>query len=152
ANPDPEISFEDAMSVRDDLIFATGRSDYPNQINNVLGFPFIFRGALDVRASSINEEMKMAASKALAALAKEPVPDYVLKAYNVDSLQFGKDYIIPKPVDRRLITVVAPAVAKAAIESGVARIPITDWDAYKNELAQRVEKHIKTIGEINVVR
>ena len=152
ANPDPEISFEDAMSVRDDLIFATGRSDYPNQINNVLGFPFIFRGALDVRASSINEEMKMAASKALAALAKEPVPDYVLKAYNVDSLTFGKDYIIPKPVDRRLITVVAPAVAKAAIESGVARIPITDWDAYKNELAQRVEKHIKTIGEINVVR
>ncbi|MBO7523355.1 MAG: hypothetical protein J6T30_05830 [Bacteroidales bacterium] len=152
ANPDPEISFEDAMSVRDDLIFATGRSDYPNQINNVLGFPFIFRGALDVRASSINEEMKMAASKALAALAKEPVPDYVLKAYNVDSLTFGKDYIIPKPVDRRLITVVAPAVAKAAIESGVARIPITDWDAYKTELAQRVEKHIKTIGEINVVR
>ena len=152
ANPDPEISFEDAMSVRDDLIFATGRSDYPNQINNVLGFPFIFRGALDVRASSINEEMKMAASKALAALAKEPVPDYVLKAYNVDSLTFGKDYIIPKPVDRRLITVVAPAVAKAAIESGVARIPITDWDAYKTELAQRVEKHIKTLGEINVVR
>ena len=152
ANPDPEISFEDAMSVRDDLIFATGRSDYPNQINNVLGFPFIFRGALDVRASSINEEMKMAASKALAALAKEPVPDYVLKAYNVDSLTFGKDYIIPKPVDRRLITVVAPAVAKAAIESGVARIPITDWDAYKTELSQRVEKHIKTIGEINVVR
>ena len=152
ANPDPEISFEDAMSVRDDLIFDTGRSYYPNQINNVLGFPFIFRGALDVRASSINEEMKMAASKALAALAKESVPDYVLKAYNVDSLTFGKDYIIPKPVDRRLITVVAPAVAKAAIESGVARIPITDWDAYKNELAQRVEKHIKTIGEINVVR
>jgi malate dehydrogenase (oxaloacetate-decarboxylating)(NADP+) len=125
ANPNPEISFEDAMATRDDMIFATGRSDYPNQINNVLGFPFIFRGALDVRASTINEEMKLAASKALAALAKEPVPDSVLKAYNVDKLLFGKDYIIPKPIDPRLISCVAPAVAKAAMESGVAKYPIS---------------------------
>ena len=122
ANPDPEISFEDAMSTRDDMIFATGRSDYPNQINNVLGFPFIFRGALDVRASAINEEMKLAASKALAALAREPVPDSVLKAYNLDKLVFGKDYIIPKPVDPRLISTVAPAVAKAAMDSGCCQI------------------------------
>ena len=123
ANPDPEISFEDAMSTRKDLIFATGRSDYPNQINNVLGFPFIFRGALDVRASTINEEMKMAASRALAELAKKPVPVCVLKAYDVDELVFGREYIIPKPLDPRLISCVAPAVAKAAIESGVAKYP-----------------------------
>jgi malate dehydrogenase (oxaloacetate-decarboxylating)(NADP+) len=117
ANPNPEISFEDAMATRDDMIFATGRSDYPNQINNVLGFPFIFRGALDVRASTINEEMKLAASKALAALAKEPVPASVLKAYNVEKLVFGKEYIIPKPIDPRLISCVAPAVAKAGMHT-----------------------------------
>ena len=146
ANPNPEISFEDAMATRHDMIFATGRSDYPNQINNVLGFPFIFRGALDVRASTINEEMKLAASKALAALAKEPVPDSVLKAYNLDKLVFGKDYIIPKPVDPRLISCVAPAVAKAAMDSGVAKYPITDWDAYKKSLDRRLSEHIKKIA------
>jgi malate dehydrogenase (oxaloacetate-decarboxylating)(NADP+) len=146
ANPNPEISFEDATATRDDMIFATGRSDYPNQINNVLGFPFIFRGALDVRASTINEEMKLAASKALAALAKEPVPDSVLKAYNLDKLTFGKEYIIPKPVDPRLISCVAPAVAKAAMETGVAKYPITDWDAYKKSLDRRLSEHIKKIA------
>jgi malate dehydrogenase (oxaloacetate-decarboxylating)(NADP+) len=149
ANPDPEISFEDAMATRDDMIFATGRSDYPNQINNVLGFPFIFRGALDVRASTINEEMKLAASKALAALAKEPVPDSVLKAYNVDKLLFGKDYIIPKPIDPRLISCVAPAVARAAMDSGVAKYPISDWDAYKKNLDKRLSVHIKKIADCN---
>jgi malate dehydrogenase (oxaloacetate-decarboxylating)(NADP+) len=149
ANPDPEITFEDATATRNDMIFATGRSDYPNQINNVLGFPFIFRGALDVRASSINEEMKLAASKALAALAKEPVPDSVLKAYNIEKLVFGKDYIIPKPVDPRLISSVAPAVAKAAMESGVAKYPITDWDAYKKSLDLRICEHIKKVAGCN---
>jgi malate dehydrogenase (oxaloacetate-decarboxylating)(NADP+) len=147
ANPNPEISFEDAMATRDDMIFATGRSDYPNQINNVLGFPFIFRGALDVRASTINEEMKLAASKALAALAKEPVPVSVLKAYNVDKLIFGKDYIIPKPVDPRLISCVAPAVARAAMDSGVAKYPISDWEAYKKSLDRRLSDHIKKIAD-----
>lgn len=147
ANPNPEISFEDAMATRDDMIFATGRSDYPNQINNVLGFPFIFRGALDVRASTINEEMKLAASKALAALAKEPVPDSVLKAYNVEKLLFGKEYIIPKPIDPRLISCVAPAVARAAMESGVAKYPISDWDAYKKNLDKRLSVHIKKIAD-----
>jgi malate dehydrogenase (oxaloacetate-decarboxylating)(NADP+) len=147
ANPNPEISYEDAMSTRNDLIFATGRSDYPNQINNVLGFPFIFRGALDVRASTINEEMKLAASKSLAALAKEPVPDSVLKAYNVEKLVFGKEYIIPKPVDPRLISRIAPAVAKAAMDSGVAKYPITDWDAYKKSLDRRLSEHIKKIAD-----
>jgi malate dehydrogenase (oxaloacetate-decarboxylating)(NADP+) len=147
ANPNPEISFEDAMETRDDMIFATGRSDYPNQINNVLGFPFIFRGALDVRASTINEEMKLAASKALAALAKEPVPESVLKAYNIEKLKFGKEYIIPKPVDPRLISRVAPAVAKAAMDSGVAKYPITDWDAYKKSLDRRLSEHIKKIAD-----
>jgi malate dehydrogenase (oxaloacetate-decarboxylating)(NADP+) len=121
ANPNPEISYEDAMATRDDLIFATGRSDYPNQINNVLGFPFIFRGALDVRARTINEEMKLAATKALAGLAKEKVPEEVLEAYELESLEFGREYIIPKPLDPRLISRVAPAVARAAIETGVAR-------------------------------
>jgi malate dehydrogenase (oxaloacetate-decarboxylating)(NADP+) len=149
ANPDPEISFEDAMSTRDDMIFATGRSDYPNQINNVLGFPFIFRGALDVRASTINEEMKLAAAKALAALAREPVPASVLKAYNLDKLSFGKDYIIPKPVDPRLISRVAPAVAKAAMDTGVAKYPITDWEAYKKSLDKRISDHIKRVGNCN---
>lgn len=149
ANPNPEISFEDANATRDDLIFATGRSDYPNQINNVLGFPFIFRGALDVRASTINEEMKLAAAKALASLAKEPVPASVLKAYNIDELKFGKDYIIPKPLDPRLISHVASAVAKAAVDSGVAKYPIKDWDAYSNSLNNRLTNHKKSIGEIS---
>jgi malate dehydrogenase (oxaloacetate-decarboxylating)(NADP+) len=146
ANPNPEISYEDAMATRTDLIFATGRSDYPNQINNVLGFPFIFRGALDVMASAINEEMKLAAAYALAELAKEPVPAEVAKAYNVDKLEFGRDYIIPKPLDLRLISRVAPAVAKAAIETGVARTKITDWDAYIRELDFRVREHINAIS------
>lgn len=149
ANPNPEITYEDAMATRSDLIFATGRSDYPNQINNVLGFPYIFRGALDVRASTINEEMKLAASKALALLAKEPVPESVLKAYNVENLSFGKEYIIPKPLDPRLISCVATCVAKAAMESGVARAPIIDWDAYRNKLDKRLSVHIKKVGEIS---
>ncbi|MBT3207538.1 MAG: NADP-dependent malic enzyme [Bacteroidetes bacterium] len=138
ANPDPEISYDDAMATRDDLIFATGRSDYPNQVNNVLGFPFIFRGALDVRASAINEEMKKAAVYALSNLAKEAVPEDVNTAYKAFNIVFGKDYIIPKPLDHRLITAVAPAVAKAAMESGVAREPIEDWDDYKNQLSKRL--------------
>ncbi len=138
ANPDPEITYDDAMSVRNDLIMATGRSDFPNQVNNVLGFPFIFRGALDVRATCINEEMKLAAVYALASLAKEVVPENVSKAYNVKNLVFGKEYIIPKPLDPRLITTVAPAVAKAAMESGVALKPIDNWDQYKLELSQRL--------------
>lgn len=147
ANPNPEISYEDAMSTRKDLIFATGRSDYPNQINNVLGFPFIFRGALDVRATDINEEMKLAASKALAQLAKMPVPADVLAAYETDKLEFGKEYIIPKPLDHRLISTVAPAVAKAAMESGVARYPIKDWDLYRDQLDKRINEHIKKISD-----
>jgi len=147
ANPNPEISYEDAMSTRNDLIFATGRSDYPNQINNVLGFPFIFRGALDVRSSVINEEMKLAASKALAELAKEPVPDEVLRAYNINKLEFGREYIIPKPIDPRLISRVAPAVAKAAMDSGVAKFPIKDWDAYRKVLDRRISEHIRKIAE-----
>ncbi len=138
ANPDPEISYEDAMSVRKDLIFATGRSDYPNQINNVLGFPFIFRGALDVRATGINEEMKLAAVKALTELAKQPVPDVVQKAYNKTNMGFGKEYIVPTPFDPRLIEYVAPAVAKAAMDSGIAKKPITDWDEYKTDLLLRM--------------
>ncbi len=136
ANPDPEITYEDAMAARDDIVMATGRSDYPNQVNNVLGFPFIFRGALDVRATKINEEMKKAAVYALAELAREPVPEIVAKAYNVTNLSYGKDYIIPKPLDPRLITRVAPAVAKAAMDSGVALRPITDWDEYKRKLVR----------------
>ncbi len=150
ANPDPEITWEDAMSVRTDLIFATGRCDYPNQINNVLGFPFIFRGALDVRASTINEEMKLAASKALAELAKKPVPDCVLKAYGLEELVFGRDYIIPKPLDPRLISTVAPAVARAAIETGVAKYPITDWKAYVKTLDKRLSDHIRKVSRCNV--
>ena len=130
ANPDPEITYELAMEARQDIIMATGRSDYPNQVNNVLGFPFIFRGALDVRAKKINEAMKIAAVKALAELAREDVPEEVASAYGVRNLTFGKDYIIPKPFDRRLISHVSVAVAKAAIESGVARIKIEDWDKY----------------------
>lgn len=138
ANPDPEISYDEAMASREDIIMATGRSDYPNQVNNVLGFPYIFRGALDVRATCINEEMKIAAVYALASLAKEAVPETVSKAYNVSNLVFGRDYIIPKPLDPRLITTVAPAVAKAAMDSGVARQPIEDWYKYKSELSQRL--------------
>lgn len=136
ANPVPEISYEDAMSSRPDVLMATGRSDYPNQINNVIGFPYIFRGALDTRASAINEEMKLAAVKAIAGLAKQPVPEVVNKAYNVSNLSFGAEYFIPKPVDPRLITEVSMAVAKAAMESGVARKPIEDWDAYKKHLRE----------------
>ncbi|MGK2860432.1 MAG: NADP-dependent malic enzyme [Chitinophagaceae bacterium] len=138
ANPDPEISWEDATSARKDVIMATGRSDYPNQVNNVLGFPYIFRGALDVRATQINEAMKMAAVKALAELAKNPVPDIVNLAYNEKTIFFGPTYIIPKPVDPRLLSTISPAVAKAAMESGVAQHPITDWDAYVAELNNRL--------------
>ncbi len=134
ANPDPEIDYPDAISVRDDLIMATGRSDYPNQVNNVLGFPFIFRGALDVQATHINMEMKVAAIKAIAALAKEQVPDSVLKAYGIDDLGFGPNYIIPKPFDPRVLLYVAPAVARAAMESGVAQNPISDFEKYSLRL------------------
>ncbi|MEY4638599.1 MAG: hypothetical protein RLZZ446_1118, partial [Bacteroidota bacterium] len=138
ANPDPEISWEDATETRKDIIMATGRSDYPNQVNNVLGFPYIFRGALDVRASTINEAMKLAAVKALAELTKSPVPDIVNMAYNESNISFGPTYIIPKPLDPRLLACVAPAVAKAAMESGVAKAPIQDWDRYKQELNKRL--------------
>ena len=138
ANPNPEISYEKAIHSRPDIIFATGRSDYPNQINNVLGFPYIFRGALDVQAQSINEEMKLAATYALAELTKEPVPENVKMAYNDPSIAFGRNYIIPKPLDTRLISRIAPAVAKAAIESGVARTGIEDWDAYRDQLEKRM--------------
>ena len=138
ANPDPEITYEKAIAVRKDVIMATGRSDYPNQVNNVLGFPYIFRGALDVRATQINEAMKVAAVKALAGLAKLPVPDMVTMAYNEKNIIFGPAYIIPKPLDMRLLTSVAPAVAKAAIESGVARKPVTDWEKYSEELNERL--------------
>lgn len=138
ANPDPEITWDDAIEARPDVIMATGRSDYPNQVNNVLGFPFIFRGALDVRSTAINEAMKMAAVKALAALAKEPVPDLVMMAYGEKNLSFGPQYIIPKPLDPRLLTKVAPAVAQAAMDSGVARHPIADWNKYEQELSARL--------------
>ncbi|GMR24988.1 MAG: NADP-dependent malic enzyme [Ignavibacteria bacterium] len=138
ANPDPEIMYDDAVSVRNDLIMATGRSDFPNQVNNVLGFPFIFRGALDVRASAINEEMKMAATIALAQLAKEKVPEMVLKAYGGEEFTFGKEYIIPKPFDPRVLWYVAPAVAKSAIETGVAAITKMNWDDYREELKERL--------------
>lgn len=138
ANPDPEIDYDLAIAARKDLIMATGRSDHPNQVNNVLGFPYIFRGALDVRATAINEEMKLAAAKAIAKLAKEPVPDIVNKAYGAENLGFGRLYLIPKPLDPRLITTIAPAVAKAAMESGVAKHPILDWQAYELELQERI--------------
>ncbi len=138
ANPNPEISYELAMASRPDIIMCTGRSDHPNQVNNVLGFPYIFRGALDVRASKITEEMKLAAVYALANLAKEPVPEIVLLAYDEKNVTFGRTYIIPKPIDPRLITTVSPAVAKAAMESGVAKNPITDWDAYHHQLLNRL--------------
>ncbi|MEJ8818104.1 NADP-dependent malic enzyme [Lacibacter sp. H407] len=138
ANPDPEISYEEATAARADVIMATGRSDYPNQVNNVLGFPYIFRGALDVRATKINEAMKLAAVKALAELAKTPVPDIVNMAYNEKNISFGATYIIPKPLDPRLLSYVAPAVAKAAMESGVAQHPITDWEKYEDILNHRL--------------
>jgi malate dehydrogenase (oxaloacetate-decarboxylating)(NADP+) len=138
ANPDPEISWEDATGAREDIIMATGRSDYPNQVNNVLGFPYIFRGALDVRAKQINEAMKLAAVHALAELAKTPVPDIVNMAYNEKTISFGPEYIIPKPLDPRLLTTVAPAVAKAAMESGVAANPITNWEKYIADLDKRL--------------
>ncbi len=138
ANPNPEIGYDIAVAARKDIIMATGRSDFPNQVNNVLGFPYIFRGALDVRATQINEAMKLAAVKALAELAKAPVPDMVNLAYNEKNISFGPDYIIPKPLDPRLLSTVAPAVAKAAMESGVAKYPITDWDKYEQELNSRL--------------
>ena len=143
ANPVPEISYEDAMASRPDVLMSTGRSDYPNQINNVIGFPYIFRGALDVHARGINEEMKLAAVHAIADLAKQPVPDVVNEVYHVNDLTFGPSYFIPKPVDPRLITEVSAAVAKAAMESGVARTPITDWDAYKQSLRQLLGQETK---------
>jgi len=138
ANPDPEISWDDAIAARKDVIMATGRSDYPNQVNNVLGFPYIFRGALDVRATQINEAMKLAAVKALAGLTKLPVPDIVTLAYNEKTIVFGPNYIIPKPLDNRLLSTVAPAVARAAMESGVAREPISNWPEYVNRLNERL--------------
>ena len=138
ANPDPEIAYDLAMSTRDDVLMATGRSDHPNQVNNVLGFPYIFRGALDVRALEINEEMKLAAVKSIADLAKEQVPDMVLKAYGSTNMRFGKDYLIPKPMDPRLITTISPAVAKAAMETKVAGKEISDWKKYEDELLERI--------------
>ena len=143
ANPEPEINYEDAMAARKDLIFATGRSDYPNQVNNAIGFPFIFRGALDVRATQINEAMKLAAVYAIAELAKETVPEIVNIAYNKKNLSFGREYIIPKPLDPRLISTVAPAVAKAAIKSGVAQTRIANWEQYAEELDARIGRDDK---------
>ena len=143
ANPVPEISYEDAMEARPDVLMSTGRSDYPNQINNVIGFPYIFRGALDVAATAINEEMKLAAVRAIASLAKQPVPDVVNEAYHVNNFSFGPDYFIPKPVDPRLITEVSMAVAKAAMESGVARKQITDWEAYRQHLKELMGQESK---------
>ncbi|MBS1976127.1 MAG: NADP-dependent malic enzyme [Bacteroidetes bacterium] len=148
ANPNPEIAYDLAMKTRPDLIMATGRSDHPNQVNNVLGFPYIFRGALDVRATGINEAMKLAAVRALAELAKEPVPDSVMMAYGTDKLGFGKEYLIPKPMDTRLITTIAPAVAKAAMESGVATRPVNDWGSYHDELQKRIGIDQKLITNI----
>ena len=148
ANPTPEISYEDAMASRPDVLMSTGRSDYPNQINNVIGFPYIFRGALDTRATAINEEMKLAAVRAIAGLAKKPVPDVVNEAYHVNNLTFGPEYFIPKPVDPRLITEVSMAVAKAAMESGVARKQITDWEAYKNHLRELMEQENKLTRQL----
>ena len=140
ANPVPEITYEEAKAARPDVLMSTGRTDYPNQINNVIGFPYIFRGALDVAATAINEPMKQAAVRAIAALAQQPVPEYVAQAYGLKELTFGADYFIPKPVDKRLIVEVSSAVARAAIESGVARRPIEDWDAYRARLATLIEE------------
>ena len=143
ANPDPEITYEEAKSVRDDVIMGTGRSDYPNQINNILGFPFIFRGALDVRATEITENMKKAAALALSRLTKEAVPEEVKKAYGGQDFSFGRDYIVPKPFDPRVIEWEAVAVAKAAVEDGVALSPISDWDGYRESLKNRMKKYWK---------
>lgn len=148
ANPEPEIGYKDAMSVRKDIIMATGRSDHPNQVNNVLGFPFIFRGALDVRATTINEAMKLAAVKAIAELAKETIPEEVIEAYGEKNISFGREQFIPKPLDPRLIYHVAPAVAKAAMDSGVAKKPIEDWDAYEMELKNRLGLDNKLLRNI----
>ena len=148
ANPTPEISYEDAMASRPDVLMATGRSDYPNQINNVIGFPYIFRGALDTQATAINEEMKLAAVHAIADLAKQPVPDVVNEAYHVNNLSFGPSYFIPKPVDPRLITNVSMAVARAAMESGVARKPITDWEAYATQLRELMGQESKLTRQL----
>ncbi|MEN8204004.1 MAG: NADP-dependent malic enzyme [Bacteroidota bacterium] len=150
ANPNPEISYEKAIAARQDIIFATGRSDYPNQVNNVLGFPFIFRGALDVRATGINEEMKIAAVYAIARLTKEDVPEVVNKAYKVENLHFGRDYIIPKPLDPRLIYHVSPAIAKAAMDTGVARTFIEDWEVYKESLKERMGIENRLIHEVRL--
>jgi malate dehydrogenase (oxaloacetate-decarboxylating)(NADP+) len=143
ANPDPEIGYETAVKTRKDLIMATGRSDYPNQVNNVLGFPFIFRGALDVRAHSITEGMKLAAAESLALLAKEPVPDSVSRAYGGIKFAFGPEYIVPKPFDPRVIEWEAVAVAKAACAEGVAAKALTDWEAYREGLRNRMKKYWK---------
>ena len=148
ANPTPEISYEDAMASRPDVLMATGRSDYPNQINNVIGFPYIFRGALDTRATAINEEMKLAAVRTIAGLAKKAVPDVVNEAYHVNNLSFGPEYFIPKPVDPRLITEVSMAVAKAAMDSGVARKQITDWEGYKNHLRELMGQENKLTRQL----
>ena len=148
ANPVPEISYEDAIESRPDVLISTGRSDYPNQINNVIGFPYIFRGALDTAATAINEEMKLAAVRAIADLAKQPVPEIVNEVYHVNNLSFGREYFIPKPVDPRLLTEVSAAVAKAAIESGVARKTITDWDAYKEHLLEFMGRESKLTQQI----
>ena len=150
ANPEPEISYKQATSVRNDIIMATGRSDHPNQVNNVLGFPFIFRGALDVRATTINEEMKLAAVHAIAALAKETIPEEVIEAYGGSNISFGKDQIIPKPLDPRLIYSVAPAVAKAAMDSGVAKNPIKDWEQYDHDLKKRLGLDNKLLRNITI--
>jgi len=148
ANPDPEISYDLAMQTRSDIIMATGRSDHPNQVNNVLGFPYIFRGALDVRATTINEEMKLAAVKSIADLAKEQVPDMIKKAYGGQNIVFGKGYFIPKPLDPRLITRISPAVAKAAISSGVAKLTIDDWDKYNSYLQEKIGIDQKLVSRV----
>ena len=149
ANPEPEITYEDAMESRPDVLMSTGRSDYPNQINNVIGFPYIFRGALDVAATAINEEMKLAAVRAIANLAKQPVPEIVNKVYKVRNLSFGREYFIPKPVDPRLLVEVSTAVAKAAIESGVARKTITDWEKYKEHLLEFMGRESKLTQQLH---
>jgi len=148
ANPDPEIGYEEAKAAREDVIMATGRSDYPNQVNNVLGFPFIFRGALDVRATDINDEMKLAAVRALADLAKEDVPDAVLRAYGLESLRFGAEYLIPKPMDYRVLLTVPPAVAKAAMDSGVARVPVDDFDRYQGRLRTIISRRLELMHDL----
>ena len=149
ANPEPEIRPEKVLEVRSDAIIATGRSDYPNQVNNLIGFPYIFRGALDVQAKTINEEMKVAAAQAIAKLAREDVPDEVVAAYGGDRPHYGKDYIIPSTFDPRLITTIPTAVAKAAMESGVAKKPIQDFERYINELEARLDPSVGIMQGIN---